>query len=546
MTDAASAGRRTVVASVVRPIYTPVFGVCAALVCVAAVVAAAAQPAQSQVTPARYGLVAVPLPPSEGLEPLVAEHIREAHGTFLDVVARGAVDDADLARAYGALGRILHVYEFFDAAEASYVNASRLAPGEDEWHHLLGYLYQQTGRLEEAADRYTAARRAAPRDLPAVVRLAEVSLRLNRLRDAREHFEGVIAAFPALARNGLGAVALREGRFRDAIEHFQAALALVPQAASIHYSLAMAFRGLGRLDDARAHLERRGSGEITVGDPIVDRLQTLVRGERGLVLQGRRAYDAGQFDEAAEAFRRAVAAVPASVTARVNLGLALTRLGDTDGAIEQFEAALRLDVGNVTAHAGVGLLFAGQRRDREAVGHLQVAFDGAPGDVNVRRELMAALLRLGRRNSAIALLERARSFSPDDEDTLVSLSILLAEEERYADAVVLLDEGSRRFPGRTATATTLARLLASSPDTSIRDGRRALDLAMKVYDSAPAPAHAETVALSLAELGRCDEAAEWLRRGVTHAERENDAEEAARLIRELPRYEASSCRPPVQ
>jgi tetratricopeptide (TPR) repeat protein len=462
------------------------------------------------------------------------------------VAARGTVADADLARAYGALGSVFHVYEFFDAAEASYVNASRLAPGEDEWHHLLGYLYQQTGRLEEAADRYTAARRAAPRDLAAVVRLAEVSLRLNRLRDAREHFEGVIAAFPALARNGLGAVALREGRFQDAVEHFQAALALLPQAASIHYSLAMAFRGLGRLDDARAHLERRGSGEITVGDPIVERLQTLVRGERGLVLQGRRAYDAGQFDEAADAFRRAIAAVPASVTARVNLGLALTRLGDTDGAVEQFEAALRLDGGNVTARAGLGLWFAGQRRDREAVGHLQVAFDGAPGDVNVRRELMAALLRLGRRNSAIAVLERARSFSPDDEDTLVSLSILLAEEERYADAVVLLDEGSRRFPGRTATATTLARLLASSPDTSIRDGRRALDLAMKVYDFAPAPAHAETVALSLAELGRCDEAAEWLRRGVTHAERENDAEEAARLNRELPRYEASSCRPPVQ
>ncbi len=172
-----------------------------------------------------------------------------------------------------------------------------------------------------------------PDDRAAAIRLGQVYLGLNRLREARSQFESVVTIFPALARTVSGEVALRERRFEDAIDHFNAALARVPQASSIHYSLAMAYRGLGRLDDARAHLEQRGSGGIRVGDPIVDGLQALVRGERGLVVLGRRAYEAGQYQEAADAFAKAIEAAPQSATARVNLGLAQLQLGNTAEAV---------------------------------------------------------------------------------------------------------------------------------------------------------------------------------------------------------------------
>ena len=69
--------------------------------------------------------------------------------------------------------------------------------------------------------------------------------------------------FPAVARRGLGDVALRERKFAEAIEHFRAVLDRVPQAVAIHYSLAMAYRGLGRMDEARAHLQRRGPKACT-------------------------------------------------------------------------------------------------------------------------------------------------------------------------------------------------------------------------------------------------------------------------------------------
>jgi tetratricopeptide (TPR) repeat protein len=277
----------------------------------------------------------------------------------------------------------------------------------------------------------------------------------------------------------------------------------------VHYSLAMAYRGLGQLDAARAELEQRGPGGLTVGDPIVDGLQTLIRGERGLVAQGRKAYEAGQFKEAAAAFANAIDAAPSSATARVNLGLTQLQLGNTAAAIAT----------------------------------LQQAFDLAPEDANASRELVRVLLRAGRADDAIRVLAKSQSVNADDEEALVSLSILLAQQNRFREAVTLLAEGNQRFPERTATATTLARLLASSPERSLRDGRRALDLATAVHNAEPTPVHDETIALALAELGRCDEALSQMKRAIAEAEKENDAAEAGRLKGEMPKYERASCRP---
>jgi tetratricopeptide (TPR) repeat protein len=486
----------------------------------------------------------VPLPPLETLESPVAEQLRQARRGLDEIATKPGVRAKDLADAYGSLARLYHAYQFFDVAEAAYLNAASLAPRDVRWLHLLAYVYQQTGRLQEAANKYVGALRAKPEDYTAAVHLGEVYLQLNRLGEAREQFEQIATRFPGVSSNGLGEIALREGRFEEAIRHLRAALEQAPQAASIRYSLAMAYRGLGRLDEARSQLQQRGPGGIRAVDPIVDELQTLVRSERLLVIQGRSAYEAGQFQNAADAFTRAIAIAPQSVTARVNLGSALARLGNADDAIKQFQDALLLEADNVEAHAGLGALLARQGRDADAVVHLQAAFAKAPGDANVTGELIRTLMKLQREDDAIDVLARARSFDPDDEQTVVSLAILLAHRERYREALTFIESANRRFPERAATATTLARLLASSPDMSLRDGRRALELAMSVYASGPTPAHAETVAIAMGELGRCDEAREWLRRAVADAERVKDRAEAARLDGEKSKYEGVSCRPP--
>jgi tetratricopeptide (TPR) repeat protein len=457
---------------------------------------------------AQQNLLPVPQPRLEDLEPAVAVQIRDVQQKTSAVAAKSA-SSRELAEAYGELARVYHAYEFLESAEPAYVNARRLAPGNSEWPHLLGVLYQQTGRLEEAADALAAARRLQPRDHVAAIYLGDIYMSLNRLVDARDRFQSVIDVFPAVARRGLGDVAMRERKFAEAIEHYRAVLDRVPQAASIHYSLAMAYRGMGRIDQARQHLERRGPEGVHADDPLVTSVQSLVRGERAWVMQGRRAYDAGQFDEAVNAFTKALEAVPSSVTARVNLASALIQSG----------------------------------RDADAIGYLRDALRLSPQETGVAEALIGALLRLGRDVEAIETFSRASSYRPDDEASLVAFSIVLADRERFRDAIALLEDAHQRFPDRIATATTLARLLASSPDNSLRDGRRALEIAMAVYDASPSPAHGETVALALAELRRCGEAMDWMKRAVSAAERAKNLAEAARLNGEMPKYQSPVCRP---
>jgi hypothetical protein len=55
----------------------------------------------------------------------------------------------------------------------------------------------------------------------------------------------------------------------------------------------------------------------------------------------------------------------------------------------------------------------------------------------------------------------------------------------------------------------LARLLAAAPDAAVRDGRRALDLALALHRVAPAVAAAETVAMAYAEVGDFTQALAW-------------------------------------
>jgi tetratricopeptide (TPR) repeat protein len=332
---------------------------------------------------------------------------------------------------------------------------------------------------------------------------------LNRLVDARDQFQSVIDVFPAVARRGLGDVAMRERKFAEAVEHYRAVLGRVPQATAIHYSLAMAYRAMGRMDEAREHLERRGPEGVHADDPLVTSVQSLVRGERAWVMQGRRAYDAGQFDTAVNAFSKALETAPSSVVARVNLGSALVGLG----------------------------------RDADAIRYLSEALRLSPQEPGVAEVLVGALLRIGRADEAVEAFSRASSYHPDDEGSLVGLAILLAARERFREAITVVEDAHQRFPDRTATATTLARLLASSPDVTVRDGKRAFEIAMAVNDAEPLPVHAETIALALAELGRCGEAMEWMKRAVASAERGKNAAEAARLTAEMGRYQRAVCRP---
>jgi tetratricopeptide (TPR) repeat protein len=464
----------------------------------------------------------IPFPEVGTLEPDVAEQIVATRQRLTDLLAKPEADPAELAAAFGELGKVYHAYSLREAAEASYRNAIRLASGTARWHHYLGALLQEAGRLDEAAAAYARAVELVPRDVPALVYEAEVARQQGRTEQAETLARQALAIDPACtaARALLGQTALDRRDFRAAAGLLEQALAEAPQADRLNYLLAMAYRGLGESAKAGEHLARSGPVGVRPFDPWLDELAALRTGERVRLARGKTAFDAGRFADAAEQFRLALAARPESIEARLNLAVALTRLGQNAEAMTQLRETVRLAPDHANARYNLGALLAAEgsaQAAQEAVQHLSAALAAKPSDVQALR-LRARLLRdSGRLEEALADYARAIELEPAEETALVGKAETLVRLGRYRQAREQLEEARRLLPQSGMVAFGLARLFAASPDLALRDGAKALELGMVLWEARQSASHAETVAMALGELGRCNEAARWQRTAIEAA-----------------------------
>ena len=376
------------------------------------------------------------------------------------------------------------------------------------WPHLLGYLYQQTGRLEEAAAGSSRRAACAPDDRAAAVRLGDVYLGLNRLaRRSRAVRQASRRCSRRWRDKGWAKIALRERRVRrgDRItftprstgcrRHRRPLLAgdgvsraRPPGRGALAAGAARRWRNHGRRPDrrrpadarARRTWARRQGGGPTRPDSFRRRRTRLRR----------------------RSPRRPRAPLRGSTSGwrSCSWGIQPRLLPTCVAAFEQAPD----DPDRAASCCGRCSGFAATMTRFEVPDQDEIGQSGRRGDDRESRDPAGG-------------------------------------QQRYREPLRAAREANRRFPDRTATATTLARLLASSPDRSLRDGRRALELATAVHTAEPTPAHGETVALALAELGRCDEAVMWMRRAVAEAEQGSDSAEAARLKSELPAYDGAMC-----
>ncbi len=485
-------------------------------------------------------------PELEHLEAAVADQLRASAELLESVLAEPEVSRETLGEAFGEAGRFYHAYEMDAPAAVCYDNAASLVPGDFRWRYYLAVLDHQAGRLDAAITGYERSLELVPASLPARVRLGDAYLAAQRPTDARAAYTQALELKPgtAAALAGLGQVALSEKRYADAVERLTAALALVPEADRLNHPLGLAYRGLGDMDKAREHLARRGKVGVKAADPLIDELAALKTGERVLLLRGQTAYRAGRFEEAAVAFQAALAAEPESVRARVNLASALAGAGRRDAAVAMFREVLELEPDNRATRFNLGVLLAQAGDAAGAVEVLTGAVELDPGDVEARLELARGLRRVGRAEEALDQASRAARLDPARSDARLLEAQTLVHLGRYGEARKRLEAAHGVMPEAGNIAAALAKMLAAGPDLAQRDGARALDLALRVYQATGDVRHAETVALALAESGRCDDAADWQRRAV-EAARQGGAETlAGSLAATLVLLERRPCRMP--
>ncbi len=499
------------------------------------------------IPPFKEGLVSVPIPNLNLAEEVVAKQIRRFYSSLVTLIRTYPEASTEISNAYGLLGDVFSAYKIRVSAEACYENAHHLAPEQFRWLYLLAALNQEQGDIEIARDYLLEASKLKENYLPVWVRLGDLVLQFNKKEEARGFYQKALALNPndPAALFGMGEVALLDKEYKEAIPHFEKALALVPVANRIHYSLMMAYRGLGEMDKARNHMNQSGKIGVRVADPLLDGIQRYLRGERVHLIRGKAAFGAGHYQNAAEEFAKAVRSKPDSLRAQLNLGTTLGLLNRTEEALTIFQAVLKQDATNQTAQYNTGFLFSKMQKYPEAEQHLRKALKLNPEDTTALMVLGGVLYKTGKYEEALKHYDKVIQTKSLDEEHLINRASILVNTKDLAGAKQCLLEGHELMPQSGPLSHVLARFLASCPDEKLRDGLLALNLAKKVHKASPTVEHTVTLALAFAEVGDCEVAALWQEKAVAAARTAKDTALVQRLQEPLTRYQTGHpCRPP--
>ncbi len=133
------------------------------------------------------------------------------------------------------------------------------------------------------------------------------------------------------------------GDYRQAHSEAEQAVELDGRSVEAFYALGVAYRGLGDLDRAEKAFGKAGSIPGSLGDVYREVYYDL----------GEVRMELGRYEEAVDAFERALASGPEATYVVIALADAHRKVGNTDRAIEEYLAVLGYDIENETALAAL-------------------------------------------------------------------------------------------------------------------------------------------------------------------------------------------------
>lgn len=378
--------------------------------------------------------------------------------------------------------------------------------------------------FETAIALFRSALERTPDDLRTKLTLANALSRHGNAEAAITTYQQALAQADGpepVSHYNLGILLLERGNLDDAIDSFVEAVRLAPTFTSAHFNLAAAYEQRGDMPRAAAAASKAAT--LAPDDDDI------------LLLLARIAIRQGQGSAAAAHLDTVLTRRPANVEGWLIRGLLATQQRDAAGATEAFRRALDAspdDTQRARAHLGLAEL-----PGTDSIDHLETAARLLPSNADVARRLAAAYGRAGRLDDAAERYARAASLSPGDPRTHFGRATSLILAGRDAEAARALENGLTPTDNAIPLRHALARLLATSADSAVRDGTRALSMAQEVFRSAPSIDHGESVAMALAELGRFEEAADWERQLIGQAQANNRHERIPTLQARLEQYQ---------
>jgi Flp pilus assembly protein TadD/TolB-like protein len=217
----------------------------------------------------------------------------------------------------------------------------------------------------------------------------------------------------------------------------------------------------------------------------------------------------GRAGEAAEAFRRALAANPDNFEAHLGLGSALEKTGERVAAESAFRRALALQPSSFSAYNNLGAFYAHLGRYRDAAEMFRHASRLTPDSYWAWSNLGGVLAMACDFQPALGAFARALALRPNDAAAASNLGVTQLWMGRYRDAAASLELAARNNPNDFRIQTNLgdARRAVGQASDAAANYARSLALAKEQLrlNARDAQAHSYA-ATSLAKMGGREEA----------------------------------------
>jgi protein O-mannosyl-transferase len=315
-------------------------------------------------------------------------------------------------------------------------------------------------------------------------------------RDVETLWRTTIARNPDcwMAYSNLGSFLSGRGNVDEAIGDFRKALELWPNQSKDHNNLGKALVQKDRISEAMDHFQT--ALRISPDDPDTE-------SNIGAAL-----LQQGDVEEAMSHLRRAVDKWPRHAQAHINLGNALLQQRETDAAIAEYGKTLELPFDHAETLYSIANALRQKGDIEEAIIQYRTAIALRPDYANAHNNLANSLREVGQTEEAVREYEAALKSEPDS---------VLAENN-------------------------LAWILATSPNASVRNGAKAVQLAERAnrLSGGNDPIILHTLAAAYAENRQFPEAVEAAQRALELADANGITALAESLRSKIALYQAGA------
>ena len=435
--------------------------------------------------------------------------------------------------AFTKMGEIYLADGQQEQAKAALERAISIDPSDRQAHQRLGLIAEREGRIEAAIGHYEKGLEGTPPDYLGVkINLAALYTSTGHPEKAEQLLKDLVTekTDSAQAHLVLGGAYQAQDRYPEAITEYNRALDISPDSrvaklslgvalreagdaqaglkqieevaaansdwAPGQYYLALTLAGMGRLDDAQAHLENA----VKLNDKSFAYRQQL--GE--LYLQ------AGKPVAAAAVFEELSKWPDAGPRVFQALGTSYQRANNLPKAQAAYETMAKRFPKDPSSFLSLGSYYAYLQKYSEAGTTLEKGLALAPDDPGLLKAMSGVELRQGKIKDAVASAERLVAARPEDMQERFYLATLYeldhnADKAAQAYQYILQKDGKN-----VGSLNNLAVIEARKGEL-----QEALKLSRKAHDLAPDAAEvADTHGWILYQSGNATEAATVLRRAV--------------------------------